>query len=182
MSSPQKRVVIGKITGVYGVKGWVKVHSFTEPMSNFLDYAGSQSGLQFGRGHDCKPIEIDEARLHGKGIVAHIAGVDDREIARQYCGFDLSVDQAILPTLSADEYYWHQLVGLEVYSMFGGSEQLLGKIDHLIETGANDVLVVKPSKGSIDQRERLLPYVPEAFVLRIDEAQGRMDVDWDPEF
>ncbi|WP_317889772.1 ribosome maturation factor RimM [Spongiibacter pelagi] len=174
--------MIAKITTVYGVKGWVKVHSFTEPMSNFLNYSGAEAALQFGKGNAWKPIVLDEVRLHGKGIVAHIAGVDDREIARTYCGLDLSIDQDELPALDGDEYYWHQLQGLEVYSVFGGAEQLLGKVDHLIETGANDVLVVKPSKGSIDQRERLLPYVPETFVLSIDEAAGRMEVDWDPEF
>lgn len=175
-------MVIGKITTVYGVKGWVKVHSYTDPMSNFLDYSGSLAGLQLGKGQNWKPIELDQAKLHGKGIIAHIAGVDDREQARQYCGLDLSIDQAELPELASDEYYWHQLAGLKVYSVYQGGEQLLGVVDHLIETGANDVLVVTPSEGSLDQRERLLPYLPDDVVVKIDPAGQRIDVDWDPEF
>ena len=80
--------------------------------------------------------------------------------------------------LADDEYYWHQLVSLKVYAQ----EQLLGAVDHLIETGANDVLVVKPCQGSIDQRERLIPYLPGDFVQNIDLHAGTMQVDWDPEF
>lgn len=170
--------MIGKITTVYGVKGWVKIYSFTEPMSNLLNY----SEFKYGKGGNWQSITFDEARVHGKGIIAHIAGVDDRDAARRYCDNDLAVEEVALPPLEDEEYYWHQLQGLKVYSHFGGAEVLLGKVDHLLETGANDVLVVRKCAGSIDARERLIPYVPGQFVGEIDLAAGRMDVDWDPEF
>ena len=104
--------------------------------------------------------------------------MDDRELAREYSGLELAVAADQLPALADDEYYWHQLVSLKVYAQ----EQLLGAVDHLIETGANDVLVVKPCQGSIDQRERLIPYLPGDFVQNIDLHAGTMQVDWDPEF
>ena len=174
MSTSEKPVVVAKISTVYGVKGWVKIHAFTDPIDNFLGF----EQLLLRRGRHWQEIEFDERRRHGKGIVAHIRGVDDREQAREYGGLELGVPAMQLPTLPEDEYYWHQLVSLKVYTQ----EQLLGAVDHLIETGANDVLVVKPCEGSIDQRERLIPYLPGNFVQSIDLQAGTMQVDWDPEF
>lgn len=170
------RVVVAKITTVYGVKGWVKIHSFTQPMQNFLEYGHCQVRKN---GH-WQELEIDQSRIHGKGIVAHISGVDDREQARDYCGLELSVAVDELPALQDDEFYWHQLVGLAVYT--SRDQQLLGKVDHLIETGANDVLVVKPCKGSIDDRERLIPYLPGQYIGAIELDEGRLTAEWDPEF
>jgi 16S rRNA processing protein RimM len=88
-----------------------------------------------------------------------------------------------LPELEADEFYWHQLEGLKVYSSYSTEDApvLLGEVSHLLETGANDVLVVKACKGSIDNKERLLPYRPEV-IENIDLAAGRIDSLWDPEF
>ncbi|NKI16914.1 ribosome maturation factor RimM [Spongiibacter sp. KMU-166] len=177
MSTSADFVVIGKITTVYGVKGWVKVHAFTDPISNFFDY----SGFVIRKKGRWQPIEIDESRMHGKGIVAHLQGVDDRELAREYCGLELGIVAETLPALDEGEYYWHELIGLKVYQ-HDSPEQLLGQVDHLMETGANDVLVLKACEGSIDSRERLIPYVPDQFVRKIDVPNGKMTVDWDPEF
>ena len=174
MSTSEQPVVVAKISTVYGVKGWVKIHAFTDPIDNFFGF----SNLLLRRGKKWDEIEFDACRRHGKGIVAHIKGVDDRELAREYSGLELAVAADLLPALADDEYYWHQLVSLKVYAQ----EQLLGAVDHLIETGANDVLVVKPCQGSIDQRERLIPYLPGDFVQNIDLHAGTMQVDWDPEF
>lgn len=170
------RVVIAKITTVFGVKGWVKIHSFTQPMENFLDY----DHCEFRKNGQWQVLEIDQSRVHGKGIVAHLRGVDDREQAREYCGLELSVAADALPALQSDEFYWHQLIGLSVYTTHG--DRLLGKVDHLIETGANDVLVVKACQGSIDDRERLVPYLPGQYIDDIDLEAGRLSVAWDPEF
>ena len=176
---PSNRVVIGKITTVYGVKGWVKVHSFTEPMENFLSYTSCWVGSE----QSWKPIEFDAGRSHGKGLVAHIAGVDDRELARSYTGSLVAVEIDQLPPLEDDEeYYWYQLEGLKVFTETEAGTQLLGKVSHLMETGANDVLVVRKCAGSIDRRERLIPYLPEQVVTSIDLESGEMLVDWDPEF
>lgn len=104
--------------------------------------------------------------------------MDDREIARTYSDFEICVPRSELPDLDEGEFYWHQLQGLRVIDQ---NDQLLGQVDHLFETGANDVLVVKPCEGSLDERERLLPYTDQC-VLGIDLEQGEMRVDWDADF
>lgn len=173
-------VPVGRISGVFGVKGWVKIHSNTEPRDNIFKYAPwwikTREGL--------KTIEIDEAKPHGKGLLAHIKGVDDRDVAAAYTLVDILVDQTLLPELDTGEYYWHQLEGLKVITEFEGTEQVLGVVSRMLETGANDVLVVNgdSANGSLDDKERLLPYVPGQFVKEIDLDAGTIRVDWDPEF
>lgn len=171
-------VNIGRITAVYGVKGWFKIHSYTEIAEDVFAY----NPWWLKTAHGVKQVEVDEARPHGKGFVAHIKGIDDRESAVQYTSVDIAVERDLLPELDDGEYYWSQLEGLKVTSVYGGQAQRLGRIAKLLETGANDVLVVVPDDQSIDQRERLIPYVPEQFVVSIDLAVGEMQVDWDPEF
>ena len=174
MSTSQSPVVVAKVSTVYGVKGWVKIHSFTDPIENFLGF----SDYQLRKKGRWQKIELDECRRHGKGIVAHIKGVDDRELAREYCGLELGVSAEQLPDLAEDEFYWHQLIGLKVFA----SEQLLGLVDHMIETGANDVMVVRRCEGSLDDRERLIPYLPGDFVQSVDLQSGVITVDWDSDF
>ncbi|MWV17276.1 ribosome maturation factor RimM [Pseudomonas sp. L-22-4S-12] len=167
-------IVLGKITSVHGVRGEVKIYSFTDPIDNLLDYP--QWTLR--RDGEVKQVELVSGRLQGKVLVAKLKGLDDREVARTFAGFDICVPRALLPDLAEDEFYWYQLEGLKVIDQLG---QLLGKIDHLLETGANDVMVVKPCAGSLDDRERLLPYTAQC-VLKVDLAAGEMQVDWDADF
>lgn len=171
--------VVGKITSVFGVKGWVKIHSYTEPMENLLGY----SNCYLQRNGEWQLLVFEEVKYHGKGLVGLIKGVNDRELARLYCQCDIAVLKADMPELDNDDFYWHQLEGLEVIAMSTDSPPLLlGKVDHVMETGANDVLVVRPSKGSIDQRERLIPWIPEQVIQQVDLDAGTISVDWDPEF
>lgn len=169
-----ERLVIGRITGCHGIKGWVKVHSYTEPQENFLDYGGwmvqRRGGLQ--------AVEFDAGRRQGKGLVAHIKGVDDRNQAETFQGLEVSVEGGQLPALEEGDYYWHQLQGMQVWCGSDDEQVLLGTVDYLIETGANDVLVVKACEGSYDQRERLIPWLPGSTVTRVDEQAGRIEVDW----
>lgn len=171
-------VNVGRITAVYGVKGWVKVHSYTEPQENLFEYHPWFLKTK----HGVKKIEIDEARPHGDAFVAHIVGVDDRDLALQYTAADIAIERDLLPELDEGEYYWSQLEGLVVLTEFDGKRQRLGVVSKIMETGANDVLVVAADAESIDKRERLIPYVPEQFVLSVDLNSGEMLVDWDPEF
>lgn len=171
-------VNVGRITAVYGVKGWVKVHSYTEPQENLFEYHPWFLKTKYG----VKKIEIDDARPHGDAFVAHIVGVDDRDLALQYTAADIAIERDLLPELDDGEYYWSQLEGLVVFTQFDGKRQRLGTISKIMETGANDVLVVAADAESIDKRERLIPYVPEQFVLSVDLDTGEMLVDWDPEF
>jgi 16S rRNA processing protein RimM len=129
-----------------------------------------------------KQVEIDEARPHGKSYIAHIKGVDDRDQAALYTGVEIAVESSQLPALEDGEYYWRDLEGLVVITEYGGREQRLGRVARLMETGANDVLVVAADEQSIDQRERLIPYLPGQFVKVVDLAGGELRVDWDPEF
>jgi len=171
-------VNVGRITAVYGVKGWVKVHSYTEPQENLFEYHPWFLKTK----HGVKKIEIDEARPHGDAFVAHLVGVDDRDVALQYTAADIAIERDLLPELDDGEYYWSQLEGLVVFTQFDGTRQRLGAVSKIMETGANDVLVVTADAESIDKRERLIPYVPEQFVLSVDLDNGEMLVDWDPEF
>jgi len=179
MSAKSSNLVnVGRITAVYGIKGWVKVHSYTEPQDNLFEYQPWFIKTK----HGVKQIEIDEARPHGDSYVAHIVGVDDRDLAASYTAADIAVERDLLPELEDGEYYWNQLEGLVVLSSFTGEPQRLGVVSKILETGANDVLVVKGDVQSVDQRERLIPYVPEQFVLNVDLDRGEILVDWDPEF
>jgi 16S rRNA processing protein RimM len=177
------KTVIGKITAVYGVKGWVKVRSYTDPAENIFDYS-PWFLASVGAGSKNMPMVIDDHRVHGKGLVVHIRGIDDRDQAALLCQCLIAVDIGELPALPVGEYYWQQLTGLKVLTSYGGREHeplLLGRISSLMETGSNDVMNVSPCEGSIDQRERMLPYVDD-YVLKVDLEAGTMLVDWEPEF
>jgi len=173
-------LVLGVVTQAYGIKGWVKVKSFTEPDTNLLNY--KQCFLeQQGK---LKPIDIEQGRPQGKLIALKLKGVDDRNQSELLRSAKILVQADALADLDDDEYYWHQLEGLKVYIQpedDADSRILLGEVSHLIETGSNDVLVLKGCKGSLDSKERLIPYRPEC-VLNIDLASAEMLVDWDPEF
>ncbi|MBF8779849.1 ribosome maturation factor RimM [Pseudomonas fulva] len=171
---PDELIVVGKIFSVHGVRGEVKVYSFTDPIENLLDYP------RWTLRHEgvVKQVELVNGRPSQKGLVVKLKGLDDRDEARLLSGYDICVKRSLLPNLTDGEYYWYQLVGLQVVNQ---DEQLFGKVDHLLETGANDVLVVRPCAGSLDDRERLLPYT-EQCVLDIDLATGVMRVDWDADF
>ncbi len=171
-------VNIGRVTTVFGVKGWLKVHSNTEPPERILDY----SPWWLKTRHGVKKVEIDDGRPHGTAFVVHVKGLDDRELARDYCQVDIAVELDQIPTLDEGEFYWYQLHGLHVVSEYAGQSVNLGVVQRLMETGANDVLVVQGDVDSVDQRERLIPYIPELYVKSVDLVAGKMVVEWDPEF
>lgn len=172
-------LVIGRLTAVYGLKGWLKVYSYTDPIENLFDY----KICLVQRQGQWQSVEIEAGRPHGKGLVLKLRGVDTPELGASFTSCDLAIPLSELPSLPADEYYWRQLVGLQVIVDHPERGRLLlGRVDHLMETGANDVLVVRGDEHSIDRRERLLPYLPDQVVLEIDLATQTMRVDWDPDF
>ena len=176
-ATPEKAddlIVVGKIFSVHGVRGEVKVYSFTDPIENLLDYRN----WTLRREGSVKQVELVSGRSNKKELVAKLKGLDDRDEARLLSGYEICISRSLLPDLTEDEYYWYQLVGLKVINQ---DEQLFGKVDHLLETGANDVMVVKPCAGSLDDRERLLPYTGQC-VLKVDLAAGEMRVEWDADF
>lgn len=178
MSEPaSSQLTAGKITGPHGIKGWVKIHSYTDPEENLFGFGA----WSLRRRDTLEKVEFDAWRRQGKGMVAHIAGLDDRTLAESLRGLEIVVEADRLPVLEEGDFYWHQLQGLQVWAREPGSTQprvLLGTVDYLIETGANDVLVVKASAGSIDDRERLIPYLPGEVVTRVSLEEGVIEVDW----
>jgi len=165
----EEYVVIGRIGAPYGVKGWVHVQSFSDPVSGLLDY----STWYLRSGNGWRAVKIDAARPHGKMLVACLEGCSDRNAAELFVNAEVAVLRNELPSLDKGEYYWLELIGLEVFTLSG---QSLGQIDHLFETGANDVIVVK------GDRERMVPYVPGEVIHSVDLDKRQMIVDWDPEF
>ena len=171
-------VDVGRITAVFGVKGWVKIHSDTEPQENIFSY----SPWWIKTRHGVKPVEVVDYRPHGKGLVALIKDFEDREKAQEICQVAIAIARGQMAELDTGEYYWHQLEGLVVITEFEGQVSRLGVVSRLLETGANDVLVVKGDADSLDEKERLIPYIPDQFVTSIDLEAGEIRVDWDPDF
>jgi len=167
-SRPDGLVTFGRITGLFGVQGWVKIFSHARPREAIVEF----SPWLVETGGDWREFEVEEGRAQGKGVVVKLAGVDDRNQASPLIGADIAVRFSQLPPLSKGEYYWVQLVGLEVVNLAG---QRLGKVDHLLETGANDVLVVRNGK------EHWLP-VTSNVIREVDLEAGRIRVEWDADF
>jgi len=160
----------GEISGVFGVKGLVKVYSFTEPRENILKY----SPWLLQKNNQTREIKVTNGQRHGKAIVAQLDGIVDRDEALGLIGAKILIRKEQLPKPKPGEYYWADLVGLRVETESGVK---LGKVDHLLETGANDVLVVHDG-----ETERLIPFIQQQTVLRVDLDAGLMIVDWDPDF
>jgi len=164
-----RQITVGRIVGVHGVKGWVKLLSHTDPIDNLLRYRPWRVALD-GIATELVPVE---GRMQGKSLVARLEGVADRDQALRWVGADIHVDRSQLPPPRKDEVYWVDLEGLKVRTTEG---VVLGTVSHLFATAANDVLVVR------GERERLLPFIKDRFVKSVDLESGEIVVDWDPEF
>lgn len=166
----ERFVTLGRVSGVHGIQGWVKIHSETSPRENIVNYSPWHL-LSEGRRETWK---VNAGRRQGKTVVAKLAGCSDRDTAESLIGAEISVLRTQLPeTTRPGEYYWADLVGLQVVTVDGVD---LGHIERLFETGANDVIVVQ------GDRERLVPYVWQQVVREVDLEQRLMRVDWDPDF
>ncbi|HDP89773.1 MAG TPA: ribosome maturation factor RimM [Thioalkalivibrio sp.] len=164
-----RKLLVGRISGVFGVQGWVKVYSDTDPRDNIVHYPR----WYLKRGGEWQSVEVEGGRLQGKAVVAKLKGVDDRDAALLLRGVQIAIDRDELDELEAGEYYWDDLIGLQVVTLDGVE---LGRVERLLETGANDVLVVA------GERERLIPYIREQVIAAVDLDAGEIRVDWDPDF
>ncbi len=167
---PDHLITLGHINGVMGVKGWVRVFSHTRPREGIFDYGLwhlSRDGVQV------RVAKLEQGRSQGKGLVAKLEGVPDRNAALALVGLEIQVTRDALPLARAGEYYWADLIGLHVVNLAGDD---LGRVEYLIDTGSNDVLVTQ------GQRERLIPLVFEQVVKDVDLAAGTLRVDWDSDF
>jgi 16S rRNA processing protein RimM len=165
---PERLVVMGRIVAPYGIKGWVKIQPFTQQPRGLLDYPE----WQVGREGDWQTWVVETARLHGNTVTAKLQGIDDRDQAAVLRGMRIAVSRDDFPEPGSGEYYWADLVGLEVVNEAGVA---LGRVTEVFETGANDVLVVA------GERERLLPFIGPV-IRQVDVAGGRIVVDWDADY
>jgi len=167
--SEAKNLIIGRISGVFGVKGWVKVFSYTDPKQQVLQYPVWH--LQIGNAQQAR--QVVTGKVHGKGLIVQLADCEDRDVAFGMVGATISISRNKLPPLPDNQYYWTDLIGLQVANLEG---VVFGRIDAMMDTGANDVIIVK------GDRERLIPFVLDQVVQSIDLAKEKMIVDWDAEF
>ncbi len=164
-----RRIVIGRITGHFGVRGWLKVQSWTEPREKIIDYRR----WLLETGGRWQERQVTAGRIHGKSVIAHVQGVDSREQAAALIGANIAIRREQLPPTRPGEYYWADLVGLNVRLMDGRE---LGQVTKLMATGANDVLVVQ------GDREYLIPFLRERVIKEVDLDARTISVDWDPDF
>lgn len=160
----------GEVSGVFGVKGLVKVFSFTDPRENILAY----SPWILQKNNITREVKVVGGQRQGNNVVAELEGITDRDAALALLGWKILIRKQQLPKAKPGEYYWADLVGLNVENQQGIN---LGRVDYLVETGANDVLVVLDG-----ETERLIPFLQQQTVLNIDLDAGLMIVDWDPDF
>lgn len=167
-------VVMGRIAVPYGVHGWVKVQTFTEALDSLLDYPvwwlGSANKL--GAQEQWRECKVEECKTHTNTLVAKLAGCSDRDMALALKGKQIAVPRSALPEPGKNEYYWSDLIGLEVQNL---QQVEFGRVEDVFATGSNDVLVVQ------GERERLIPFTGQT-VQEVDLAARRMLVDWDAEF
>ena len=159
---------MGRIAAPFGIRGWVKVQPFTEEFDGLLDFPV----WHIGRGAEWREVAVLEADVHSKSLVARLDGCNDRDAAAALKGMEVAVPREALPEAAENEYYWSDLIGLAVVNAQG---ETLGKVADVLETGANDVLVVE------GERERLIPFVAQT-ILEVDLAAGRINVDWGADY
>jgi 16S rRNA processing protein RimM len=165
---PEKLVVMGRIAAPFGIKGWVKVQPFTAVAGNLLGYP--RWWVQ--RGEEWQEVEVAEARAQMDEVVARLAGCEDRDAAARFRGAEIAVPRSQLPQTRPDEHYWADLMGLAVVN---GESRRLGSIVGILQTGANDVLVVQ------GERERLIPFIADV-IREVDPDAGVVRVDWSAEY
>lgn len=168
--APSEWMEVGRVAGAYGVLGWLRIQPYTMQPETVLDYQPWRVRLRSGA---IETPTVLEAQIHGKGLIIRIAECGVREDVGRWTGGAIECPVTALPALAAGEYYWGELLGLTVETADG---VVLGNVQRLLETGANDVLVVRA-----DDRERLIPYIP-TVVRQVDKNARRMIVDWDPDF
>lgn len=161
------KIVVGRFGSPYGVKGWVKVISFTDPPAKILGYEPWVI-VKSGISQSVSPVQ---GRMQGGNVVVQLDGCNDRDEAKTYTNIDILIEREQLPDLPNDEFYWVDLVGLTV---FNTTNEMLGKVDHLFATGSNDVLVTKDESGKTHN----IPYL-DHVIMEVDLKGGRIIVDWD---
>lgn len=171
MSARQDIVQLGRVTGLFGVRGWVKVFSDTHYREDILRYS---PWLVSKDGTEWTEYKLAEGQTHGKGIIVRLDGYVDRDQAASLVDCLIAVPREVLPTPDNGEFYWSDLIGMTVVNE---SKAVLGTVSEMIETGANDVLVVQG-----DDKERLIPFVQPDIIKAVDLVDRVITAVWDPEY
>lgn len=175
MQNSDQYLIVGRFLGPHGLKGWIKVFSHTDPVENL----GRYRPVWIKRNDQWQSIDRLQVKRQGKGLIAKLPGCDTPEATQAFSGLDIAIQASQRASLPDGDFYWSDLEGLQVETVAG---EVLGRISHLFETGSNDVLVVEPEPGSLDDRQRLIPYLPEQVVVEVDLVTGKLKVDWDSDF
>lgn len=165
-AASKQRVIIGRVCGIYGVAGWLKVFSYTRPRENIFNF----SSLMVGEQDKWEEAILLDGKKKGKGLILKLEGLSDRDTARQFIDKDIAVLRDTLPDLKEGELYWCDLIGLNVVDNSG---QQLGTVSEIQETGANDVLVVE------GKERQLIPMVFDRYIIDVDLERSLIVVDWD---
>lgn len=169
-------IIVGKLGSSYGIRGWIRVFSFTEDLDSIFDY----SPWYIKKANQWQEIEVESFKPHNQETIVKIKGVDDRDQAAVLTNAEIYVDAQMLPELEDGDFYWKDLIGCKVININGYD---FGQVTELMETGSNDVLVVKANlKDAFGAKERLIPYVEEQFIKHVDLSAKTITVDWDPAF
>ncbi len=161
-----KKIIIGRLAGAYGIKGWSHLISFTDPQENILHY----SNWQIQKNNIWQSVSREAEKKHGNGFVVKLTGCDDRDQALLLKNTEIAIDSADLPKAPDNQYYWDDLIGFTVIDL---SRKSLGTIDYLFATGANDVIAV-----SLDKKQHFIPYLKEV-VKSVDVNNKIITVDWE---
>lgn len=177
MNALDNFIVIGRLGRPQGIHGLIRVHSFTEPRENILNY----HHWHFFIDKRWQALDIIRFEVNDKHILAQISGFEEREQVQKLTNIDIGVDKSQLPTLSSGEFYWHQLLGLSVLNPQGDS---LGRVIDILATGSNDVLIVSDERepGSQNKKRVLIPYLPGETIIDVDLQQKKIIVEWDWDF
>jgi 16S rRNA processing protein RimM len=162
-------IVIGTFGSSYGIRGWIKINSFAENGPQMLEYQPWYQ-VKANEPENYQPIVIEDVKLHNNQIVIKLPDINTPEDARRFTGKHIYIQRSQLPDLVEGEYYWSQLIGLSVINKSG---EHIGTVTALMETGSNDVLIVK---GDI---EFAIPYLPGEVILKVDLAKKQIQVDWE---
>ena len=176
MSSKQEPVVLGKLASSHGIKGWLKITTYTDSVEGIFDY----SPWLIKEQGEWREVKVLQWRFQGKAVVASLEGVETRDQAQMLTNCEIAVTQQQMETLPEDEFYWRDLIGCEVVNTKGYN---MGKVQEIVETGSNDVLLVKANaKDGFGKAERMIPFVTEQFIIEVNLPEKQITVDWDPDF
>lgn len=173
MQVPDDLVEVGRISGAYGVRGWVRIRPYSADAEALLTIRNWWLDLP-----ECREVDVDQARWHGDEIIARLSGMADRNAAEALRGAVVRISRRNFPALGEDEYYWVDLIGLSVFNLRG---ELLGTVGSMMDNGAHPVLQVCADMPDGTRKEWLIPFVA-SYIGEVDCENGRMTVDWEADY